>query len=285
MDLRFILDYILTVLDKIVLVTLIIVFTFLFVKLVRRITDRALANASKNINVDPTHYNFLKHFISAIIYIIGLTFIVYTIPSLRSLSVSIFAGAGVIAVIIGFASQQAFSNIVSGIFLVIFKPFRVGDRVSIGTDVSGVVEDISLRHTIIRTYENKRVIIPNAIINNEKIENSTFGDEKICKYIEFGISYDSNIDKAIKIMREEAMKHPNFLDNRTEEEKKEKKPAVVVRVVGFGDSSVNLRAWVWAEKPSKAFVMGCDLNKSIKERFDKAKIEIPYPYRTIVRKK
>jgi len=80
------------------------------------------------------------------------------------------------------------------------------------------------------------------------------------------------------------MKHPNFIDNRTEEEKKNKDQAVPVRVVGFGDSSVNLKASVWAEHPGKAYTMGCDLNKSIKERFDKEGIEIPFPYRTIVYK-
>ena len=109
--------------------------------------------------------------------------------------------------------------------------------------------------------------------------------EKVCKYFEIGISYDSNIDKAMKIIQKEAEKHPEFLDIRTEEEKKEKKPAVPVRVVGFGDSSVNLKAWIWTQNPGAAFRLGCDLNKSIKEKFDKAKIEIPFPYRTIVYKK
>jgi small-conductance mechanosensitive channel len=89
----------------------------------------------------------------------------------------------------------------------------------------------------------------------------------------------------MKIMREESEKHPNCYDNRTEEEKKNKEPIVKVRVIGFGNSSVNLRAWVWSEDAGKGFVMACDLNKSIKERFDKEGVEIPFPYRTIVYKK
>ena len=80
------------------------------------------------------------------------------------------------------------------------------------------------------------------------------------------------------------MKHKYFFDNRTKEEKKSNEPAVPVRVLGFGDSSVNLRAWVWAHNPSEAFRMGCDLNESIKERFDKERIEIPFPHRTLVYK-
>jgi small-conductance mechanosensitive channel len=212
---------------------------------------------------------------------VGVGFAIYTIPALRTLSVSLLAGAGILAVIIGFASQAAFSNIISGIFIVIFKPFRVGDRLKIGTDVTGVVEDITLRHTVIRNFENKRLIIPNSVISNETLENASIGDEKICRWVEIGISYDSDIDKAMKIMEQEAMKHPDYIDNRTEEEKENKEPAVRVRVLGFGDSSVNLRAWVWAKDPPAAFRLGTDLNKSIKERFDKEGIEIPFPYRTI----
>lgn len=270
---------------KAIKIILIILFTVVIARIVKKILHAFLEKKSRLIRVDPTRYTFLKHLVTAIIYIIGISFAIYTIPSLKALSVSIFAGAGVLAIIIGFASQQAFSNIISGIFISISKPFRVGDRVKIGTDVYGKVEDITLRHTVIRTYENKRIIIPNSIINSEKIENYDIGDQKICKFVEFGISYDSDVDKAIKIIQEEAMKHPNFIDNRKEEDKKEKKAAAIVRVMGYGDFAVNLRAYVWAQDQGKAFEMGTDLNKSIKKRFDKEGIEIPFPYRTIVYKK
>lgn len=266
-------------------IIVILVLTFITAKLVRKVLDKSFAKSSRLIKVDPTQYNFLKHFISGLIYAIGIGIAIYTIEELRTLSVSIFAGAGILAIVIGFASQQAFSNVVGGIFISLFKPFRVGDRVRIGTEIYGVIEDITLRHTIIRTFENKRVIIPNSVIGNEIIVNENLGDEKICKFVEIGISYDSDIDKAIKIMQKEAMKHPFFMDNRTREEKGKDEPAVPVRVIGFGDSSVNLRAYVWAPDPKSAFVMGCDLNKSIKERFDKEGVEIPFPYRTIVYKK
>ena len=83
-------------------------------------------------------------------------------------------------------------------------------------------------------------------------------------------------------MMEEALKHPLHMDNRTNEEKKNNDPIIRVRVLGFGESSINLRAWVWTKSPLDAFILGCDLNESIKERFDKEGIEIPFPYRTIV---
>lgn len=257
--------------------------TFIFAGIVKRFLEKHI-ESSKILKVDATQYTVLKHVISGSIYLFGIGISIYMVPSLRTLAVSLLAGAGVIAVVIGFASQQAFSNIISGIFIAVFKPFRVKDRIKIGSGISGIVEDITLRHTIIKNYENKRIIVPNSVISNEIIENLSLVDEKICKFFEIGISYDSNINKAMKIMQKEAMKHPDFLDARSEEEKANNSPAVAVRVIGFGDSSVNLRAWVWVANPSAAFRLGTDLNKSVKERFDKEGIEIPFPYRTIVYK-
>jgi len=270
---------------KLITIFIVLLVTVIFARIIRHVLDNFVTKKSRLIKVDPTRYAFLKHFVTAVIYIIGISVAIYMIPSLKSLSVSLFAGAGVLAIIIGFASQQAFSNIIGGIFISISKPFRLGDRLKIGTDVYGIVEDLTLRHTVIRTFENKRILIPNSIINSQKIENYDIGDHKICRFLNYSISYDSNIDKAIKIIQEEAMKHPDFLDNRDYEEKKQNHPPISVRVVGFGESSVNLKAYVWAIDQGVAFRMGCDLNKSIKERFDKEGIEIPFPYRTIVYKK
>ena len=148
----------------------------------------------------------------------------------------------------------------------------------------GIVEDITLRHTVIRDFENKRILIPNALISDEIIVNSDFTDDKICKWINVGISYDSDIDKAKSIMEDEVRKHPLLIDVRTPEQLEEQAPLVPVRVLSLGDSSVNLRAWAWAKDSADGFVMECDLYESIKKRFDAEGIEIPFPHRTLVYK-
>jgi len=267
-------------------ISLIIVLGTVFVaNIIRRMFSHYFEKSSELLNVDAKQYVFIKHLITAAIYLCGIGLAIYLIPPLRNLSLSIFAGSGILAVVIGFASQQSLANIVSGLFITIFKPFRVGDRIKLtGKEIVGTVEDISLRHTVIKTFENKRVIIPNSVISTEVIENANIVEEKICKFIEMGISYDSDIDKAIQIMRDEAMKHPDIIDNRDNEEKEKNEPVVNVRVIGFGDSSVNLRAWVWTNNQPTAFKLGCDLYKNIKERFDREGIEIPFPHRTIVYK-
>jgi small conductance mechanosensitive channel len=254
-------------------------------KILRTLLSKFLKLSSKTLRVDPTRYSFLKNGISFILYLGALIFIFYAIPGLRALGVTLFAGAGVAAAIILFASQQAFSNIINGIFIIIFKPFSVGDIIKIGDLRIGKIEDITLRHTVIRDFENRRIIIPNTVIGSETLINSSIKDEHICNWVEFGISYDSNVNKAIGIIQEEAVKHPNYIDNRTREEKKNNIHPVIVRVIGFGDSSVNLRAFVWSKDHVTGFVLKCDLFKSVKERFDKEGIEIPFPYRTIVFKK
>jgi small-conductance mechanosensitive channel len=202
---------------------------------------------------------------------------------LRVLASSLLAGAGILAVSVGFASQHDLSNIISGVFVIIFKPFRVNDRVNL-RELRGIVEDITLRHTVIRDFENKRIIIPNSLISDEILINSNYGDERICKWVEIGISYDSNVEKAKTIIKEEILKHPLHIDPRTPEQLEEGEELAPVRIVGFGDSSVNLRGWAWANSPLDAFKMECELFELIKQRFDNEGIEIPFPHRTLVYK-
>ncbi len=261
----------------------VLVIAWIISKVLKAILNRSIKKFSTDLQLDPTKFYFLRNAINAILLISSLIVIFLFIPELKNVGISLFAGAGILAAVIGFASQHAFSNIVGGIFLVIFKPIKVGDVVSVGT-YFGIVEDITLRHTVINGMENRRIVIPNSTMSAETILNSSLNDEKVCIFMEIGISYDSSIDKAFEIMVDEAINHPTFLDNRSEEDKQLGKPAVVTRVLGFGESSVNLRAQVWAADPISGFSMKCDLFKSIKERFDREGIEIPYPYRTIVYK-
>lgn len=235
-------------------------------------------------NDDVTNLVFFKRSVIVLIYLTGISCAIYMIPQLRVIAASLLAGAGLFAIAIGFASQAALSNVVGGLFIVMFKPYKIGDRIQVRMDLSGVVEDINLRHTVIRNFENKRIIIPNSVISNEVVVNSNYEDNKICKWIDMGISYDSDIDLAKSIMKDEILKHPLFVDNRTEEQIEEGDEIVPVRVIMMGESSVNLRGWSWAENPPDAFVMGCDLLESIKKRFDKEGIEIPFPHRTLVYK-
>ena len=264
------------------IVIVILVSAFVISRLLRVAAKRLINKSSLKLQVDPKQYNFLLYGINLVIFIAALILIFYSIPGLKSLGITLFASAGFITAILLFASQQALSNIVSGVFIVGSKPFRVNDIIKVGAHRIGKVEDITLRHTVIRDFENRRIIIPNSVINSEVIINSTILDQAICNFVEFGISYDSDVDKAIEIITEEALKHPNFIDHRSDEEKASGVPPVKIRLIGFGDSSVNLRAHIWTQDHMTGFTLKGDMFKSVKELFDKQGIEIPFPYRTVV---
>ncbi len=238
----------------------------------------------EKIAADKTKFIFMRRIIVGIIYVVGIIFIISSIPSLKAFSYSLLAGAGVIAIIIGFATQKTLSNIMAGLMIAVSQPFRVGDRIRFKDDY-GIIQDITLRHTVLKTWDNRHVIIPNSLINEEVINNYTLGDERILATVEMSISYDSDIDLAKKVMKNEILKHPAFIDNRTEADMLAGKDPVKVRVVDCGDFSVRLRGYYWVESQPKAVISSFGLKESIKKRFDKEGVEIPFPYRTIVYKK
>lgn len=270
--------------EQLVFALIVLTIAFVVTRIVRYILGRFFRKAAEKLRVDPTHYNFFKNAVDFIIFLVAIIIIFRSIPAFREFGTTLLTGAGILAAIVGFASQQAFSNIVSGIFLVIFKPIRVGDRVKIGASFSGDVEDITLRHTIIKDFENRRIVIPNSVISNETIINSTLHDEKICVFLEFNISFDSDIDKALRILQQLASQHPLCIDNRTDEEKAKGLPKVVTLVLDITEFAVRIRGYVWANNPSEGFDMKCDLLKLVKQQFDKESVEIPYPHRSLIYK-
>lgn len=261
---------------------IVIIVAIIATRALRLLMKKLMHRDVENPTEDVTRLRFLNNAISVVIWFVAIGLIVYSVPRLKAVAITLFAGAGILVAIIGFAAQAAFANIISGVFIVMSRPFRVGDLIKIGDLYQGFVDDITLRHTVIRDFQNRRIIIPNSTVGNAEILNFSIDDPKVCEYVEMGISYDSDVDKAIEIMREEAMEHPSCIDNRTPEALEEGEPVVRVRLVGFGDSSVNLRAYVWVEDPVSGFLLRFDLYKSIKQRFDAEGIEIPFPYRTLV---
>ena len=231
---------------------------------------------------DPTSLKFLKSLVFYGIYGLGIILGLMAFPSMRGVANTALGGAGVLALVIGVASQEALANLVGGVFIITFKPFRVGDVVKVSETMVGTVADITLRHTVIRNFENKMIVIPNAIMNKEKIINYNLGDVKCCEHIEIGISYDSNVELAKTILQEEAQNHPLIYDNRTDIEIADGMTIVKVALIRLGDSSVTIRAWAWARSYADTFSMKCDVLTSVKARYEAEGIEIPYPYRTLV---
>ncbi|WP_110690560.1 mechanosensitive ion channel family protein [Salinicola endophyticus] len=247
------------------------------IAIINRLESSMLATAS----VDKTALNFAKRLISVVIYGVGIGACLTRIPELDIVGHSLLTGAGILTLVGGLASQQVLGNIVSGFMIVFFRPFRIGDRITVSGNYTGTVEDITLRETILRDAENNRIIIPNSQISSEVVVNANHTDNKICKIIEVGVGYSSDLEQAMEMMQDEIVKHPLIIDQRTAEQIRDNTPIVPVRVTALGDSSITLRAWAWADSPANGFVLQCDSYANVKRRFDEAGIEIPFPQRTI----
>ncbi|MEF8979260.1 MAG: mechanosensitive ion channel family protein [Haloarculaceae archaeon] len=172
---------------------------------------------------------------------------------------------------IGFALQDVIKNFVAGIFIFTDRPFRLGDWIKWDGN-SGIVEDISLRVTRVRTFDNELLTVPNSQLTDGVIKNPVAKGQLRLKFV-FGIGYDDDIDRATEIILEEAENHEGIMND----------PGPTVRLIELGDSSVGLQSRIWIDDPSRAdFVkIRAEYIKAVKERFDEADINIPYPNRTI----
>ena len=264
--------------ESIILYILIVfIISFFATKILRFILKRRLKKKLKDMEDSETGINFFKNSIKFFVYTSSFLVIMISIPSFRDKASYIFSGAGILAAIIGFAAQSAISNLIAGVFIVIFKPFRVGDFIKLDTNRMGVVQDITMRHTVINNFENKRLIIPNSMISTESVFNHTIEDSKILTFNSFKIGLKADIDKAKKIIEEEALKMEYTIDNRSPQDILANKPQVRLRCIEVNEIFINLRALVWINDPFKEFEFKSLLRESVHKRFIKEKIELPTP--------
>ncbi|WP_324757335.1 mechanosensitive ion channel family protein [Haloarcula sp. GH36] len=184
-------------------------------------------------------------------------------------SLATVAAAATLA--IGFAMQDVLKNFVAGVFIYTDKPFRIGDWIEWDGN-SGIVEDISLRVSRVRTFDNELLTVPNSNLTDGVIKNPVAKGQLRLQFL-FGIGYDDDIDKATEIIIEEAENHSEILDE----------PAPTVRLTELGDSSVGLKSRIWIDDPSRSdFVKTrSEYVQTVKQRFDEEDINIPYPNRTL----
>lgn len=262
-----------------ILLSLIILFIAL------RITNRLFRRAHRRIEAagrEVRHLRYLRYVVRGIIYFTCIGSVLNQIPGLDSMFTSLLAGSGILAVVVGIASQEAVGNIVSGALILLFKPFKVGDLVRyVSMDTTGTVEEIGLRHTTIRTFENKRLLIPNSLMNSNIVENASYEEASVSICLDIAITYESDTALAMSAMAEAIAAHPAFSDRRTPEEREQGASPVIVRIRDFADSAIILRSWVWAESSGAGVQLKSDLLLAIKEAFAENGIAFAYPTLTL----
>ncbi len=224
---------------------------------------------------------FFYRLIYVVIIFISVCMVLMTITPLRSMGTTLLAGSGLVAVVIGLAAQATLANIFSGISIGASKPFLIGEQIEVvGQNIVGFVTEISLRQTVIRDFNNKRIAIPNSVIDKEIIRTSQLGDSRaICNFLLVSVGYGTDVEQAIGFIRQAALAHPDFLDVRTEEQiQAGAQKDVAVAVVNLGPSSIDLRASIWSKDAGTGFMMLSDLRRTIAKGFTEGALVPPVSY-------
>ena len=229
--------------------------------------------ARTNTKVDDILFDLLNRFSGAILYV---TAVILALDVIGINVMPFIAGAGVAGIAIGFAAKDTLSNLIAGVLLIIDRPFEVGDRIEVWSARKdsaswGDVIDIGLRATKIKTTDNIVIIIPNNEIMKRDIVNYTILTAKIRVRVNIGIAYEADIRKAKAVIIDVARRMDWAADTPA--------PKVVVR--NFGDSSVDLQLRVWIKEARRRMDTISFVIDQVKEAFDQAGIEIPYPKRDI----
>lgn len=253
---------------------LIIIFVYV---LISYIVIRIINTIIKKSNKKNIHVKFIGRILQALVVIVCTVTIGMMFEATKQLITTVIASSAFLVVILGFAAQEALSNILSGILISVFKPFEIGDRLHLSqANITGIVEDISLRHTVLRTFNNSKLLIPNSVINKEVIENFHYNDARSGNFLDVQITFDSDITKAKEIMQKLIESHPNVIDMRNEQEIKEGKPMVAINVREIGDSGIWLRGTVWTKSVDLNFSTCSELRQQIVEEFEKEGIKIAF---------
>ena len=214
---------------------------------------------------DPTLNKFLCGLFSAVVKIMLLISVASMVGIETTSFIAVIGAAGLA---IGLALQGSLANFAGGVLLLIFKPFKVGDTIE-AQGFMGAVVEIQILYTVVDTFDNRRIVIPNGSLSNATLVNVSIYDKRRCD-MTFGISYNDDIDTAKAILK-------RLFE---EDERSLTDPAPRICVASLGDNSVNLmfRAWV---ATGDLWPYYWDMQEKVKKAFDKEGISIPFPQRDV----
>lgn len=249
---------------SIILFFLIIACFLILSKIIKsKLLNRILAKFNLDVGLQFTFIRITQYLIITIGTVVAFQFIGIDLSGLAVV-------LGFLSVGIGFGLQNVTSNFIAGIILLFERPIKVGDRVTVG-EQEGDVENINIRSTTIRTTNNISVIVPNSDFISNPVINWSHGDKKIRLDLSVGVSYSSDLNMVVKALKEVAAENSEIL----------KRPAPMIHLDEFGDSSWNMIMKVWIPNPKRIYIVRSDLNCAIVEKFNSYNIEIPFPQRDL----
>ncbi len=212
---------------------------------------QAQAKGSEALESFLTRLGVLRRLARAAIYVVAIAAVLAHFAWLRALSAGLLASAGIAGLVVGMAAKGTFGNAIAGVTLAFSQPFRVGDGVTLRNEY-GVVEDITLIYTFIRTGDNRRLVIPNDVLSSEVLYNHSILDPRILSTVKFWISYGAELDRAVKALAEVAAASPALLAGAG---------APDVAVGEAGPAGVRLDVSGWSATQAKAWQFQADVRR------------------------
>ncbi len=234
-----------------------------------RMIARIVTNGVRKLMASQEVDKILETFVSNLVYWVLMIFVIIaTINQIGVQTTSLIAILGAAGLAVGLAMQGSLANFAAGVLIVIFRPYKVGDFVE-AAGIAGSVEEVQILTTVLKTGDNKQIVVPNAQIMGSIITNYSANDTRRIDLV-VGIGYDDDIDKARDTIRDLVDADERIL----------KDPACLIAVSELADSSVDfvVRPWV---KSGDHWAVKLALTEAIKKRFDKEGISFPYPQRDV----
>lgn len=240
--------------------------TFILSAIFNLLLNRRLKTVSERSSSLKTILVFLRRIILSAIIIVGVSITLFSaFPNLGTAIASIFVAAGFASIVIGLAAQSTLSNILAGMMIALSQPFVLNDAVMFNNEFC-FVEDIRLTYTVLRTWDNRRLMVPNSLIQSQTVVNYTAIDSTVLVPIFVTISYKSDSQKAMALLVDIAKKHPSCLPIGD-------LPNAVI--MDFDTTGVKLRLLSRAKDQSTAFTMTRSILSDVKKEFDRNGIEFP----------
>lgn len=218
--------------------------------------------------VDDTFLPILSKFVIAVIWICAL------LATLAAWGLEIgpfLAGLGLAGIAIGFAVQDSLKNIFGGVSLAFDRAYKIGDKIQLGDGTVGVVHDMTLRSSQIRTYDGDLIMVPNGKIANENIYTYAQPHHQTRVQVDFGVVYGSDVDKVKKVVRKAIDKMEGVMEE----------PEPVVHFMDMADFALTMRAYFWVPDYNDGFAKKREATQLIYEALNNAKVSIPFPTRTV----
>jgi small-conductance mechanosensitive channel len=201
--------------------------------------------------------------VALVLIAVGLVFWIMDVSALKRVAVGIFAGAGVVGIALGFAAQTPMANLVTGIIIAFAQPIRLGDHVKIDGDY-GAVESIGLFYTNIRTWDNRRLVIPNKLLSEQAIRNYTLVDPRMPALLLLRLDYSADVEAVRALLLEQAQAHRLFLPE----------PPPTVQVVDADDLGVSVRLMAWAPTQADAWTLAADVRETVIRKLAASKVPV-----------